>query len=132
MNEITRLSYIDKDLADSMPDFMIGKQEAINTFVKTRVKDFSLINMMKVLFVLRNRGTVGFSEFFEASGIRMKKSFLNYLDLLMEYQLIFKHVIAVTKSGRICEADYMLSDKGIMFLDMFLTKRSIEIEPLRK
>ena len=84
-----RLTYVPLDVAEQFDDFIIQRDEQVLDAIKARTRDYSTLSLLKLLYQIRNN-SMTFSELYAKSKIRMKKSFLNYLDLCLNYQFITK------------------------------------------
>ena len=73
----TRLTYVPIEVADQFDDFIIQRNEQVLDAVKARTRDYSTLSLLKLLYQLRG-SSLTFSELYNKSKIRMKKSFLNY------------------------------------------------------
>jgi len=111
-----RLTYIPIEVADQFEDFIITRGEQVLDAVKARTRDFSTLSLIKLLYQLRC-GPITFSELYMKSKIRMKKSFLNYLHLCVNYNFVTK-----TASGS--NVIYAITDKGRIMLNLFLQKNN--------
>jgi len=79
-----RLTYVPIDVADQFADFIIERNEQVLDAVKARTRDYSTLSLIKLLYQLRGN-PLTFSNLYTKSKIRMKKSFLNYLHLCLNY-----------------------------------------------
>jgi len=52
--------------------------------VKARTRDYSTLSLLKLLYQQRNN-SITFSDLYAKSKIRMKRSYLNYLHLCLDY-----------------------------------------------
>ena len=84
-----RLTYIPIDVADQFTDFIIEREEQVLDAIKARTRDYSTLSLIKLLYQLRGN-PLTFSDLYTKSKIRMKKSFLNYLHLCLNYKFITK------------------------------------------
>lgn len=109
-----RLTYIPVEVADQFDDFIITRDEQVLDAVKARTKDYSTLSLLKLLYQLRG-SPMTFSNLYSKSKIRMKKSYLNYLHLCMDYNFIKKEA-----SGS--NVIYSITDKGRVMLDLFIHK----------
>ena len=109
-----RLTYIPLEVADQFEDFIIKRDEQVLDAVKARARDYSTLSLLKLLYQLRGN-PMTFSDLYRKSKIRMKKSFLNYLHLCMDYNFIRKEA---SGSNMI----YYITDKGRTMLDLFMQK----------
>ena len=90
-----RLTYVPLEVADQFEDFIIKRDEQILDAVKARTKDYSTLSLLKLLYQLRGN-PMTFSELYSKSKIRMKKSFLNYLHLCVDYNFVQKEAVPVS------------------------------------
>ena len=84
-----RLTYVPLEVADQFEDFIIKREEQILDAVKARTRDFSTLSLLKLLYQLKGN-PMTFSNLYSKSKIRMKRSFLNYLHLCVNYNFIEK------------------------------------------
>ncbi len=108
------MTYISVEVADQFSDFIIKRDEQVLDAVKARIRDFSTISILKLLFQLRY-GPMTFSDLYVKSNIRMKRSFLNYLRLCMAYSFVRKEPLGAN-------VVYFITDKGKVMLDLFAQK----------
>ena len=106
-----RLTYVPVEVADQFNDFIIQRDEQVLDAVKARTKDFSTLSLLKLLYQIRTN-SMTFSELYSKSNIRMKRSFLNYLDLCINYDFI-------TKKPMGQNVIYSITEKGIIMLNLF-------------
>ena len=106
-----RLTYVPVEVADQFNDFIIQRDEQVLDAVKARTKDFSTLSLLKLLYQIRTN-SMTFSELYSKSNIRMKRSFLNYLDLCINYDFI-------TKKPMGQNVIYSITEKGITMLNLF-------------
>lgn len=111
-----RLTYIPLEVADQFEDFIIKRDEQVLDAVKARAKDYSTLSLLKLLYQLRG-GPMTFSELYSKSKIRMKKSFLSYLHLCIDYNFVTKEAVGAN-------VIYTITDKGRTMLDLFMQKGS--------
>ena len=111
-----RLTYIPIEVAEQFDDFIIQRDEQILNTVKARTKDFSTLSLLKLLYQVKTR-EMSFSELYSKSNIRMKKSFLNYLHLCMNYNFIEKQAVGPNMI-------YSITEKGETMLELFIQKKS--------
>ena len=111
-----RLTYIPIEVAEQFDDFIIQRDEQILNTVKARTKDFSTLSLLKLLYQVKTR-EMSFSELYSKSNIRMKKSFLNYLHLCMNYNFIEKQAVGPNMI-------YSITEKGETMLELFMHKKS--------
>lgn len=108
------MTYLPVEVADKFSDFIIKRDEQVLDAVKTRARDFSTISILKLLYQLRY-SPMTFSDLYVKSNIRMKRSFLNYVDLCMTYNFIRKEPFGANMV-------YFITDKGRTLLDLFVQK----------
>ena len=106
-----RLTYVPVEVADQFNDFIIQRDEQVLDAVKARTKDFSTLSLLKLLYQIRTN-SMTFSELYSKSNIRMKRSFLNYLDLCINYDFI-------TKKPMGQNVIYSITEKGTTMLNLF-------------
>ncbi|MCV0371993.1 MAG: DUF4364 family protein [Nitrosarchaeum sp.] len=111
-----RLTYIPVEVADQFGDFIIKRDEQVLDAVKARTKDYSTLSLLKLLYQLRG-SPMTFSDLYSKSKIRMKRSFLNYLHLCVDYNFIQKEAIGPN-------VIYSITDKGRLMLSLFMQKNS--------
>ena len=109
-----RLTYIPVEVADQFEDFIIKRDVQILDAVKARTKDYSTLSLLKLLYQLRGN-PMTFSDLYTKSKIRMKKSFLNYLHLCVDYNFIQKEAVG-------SNVIYSITDKGRIMLNLFIHK----------
>ncbi len=110
----TRLTYVPLEVADQFEDFIIERDEEILDAVKARTRDYSTLSLLKLLYQLRGN-PMTFSNLYSKSKIRMKKSFLNYLHLCVDYNFIRKEPVGPNMI-------YSITDKGRIMLNLFMQK----------
>ena len=108
----TRLTYVPIEVADQFDDFIIQRNEQVLDAVKARTRDYSTLSLLKLLYQL-NGSSLTFSDLYNKSKIRMKKSFLNYLHLCLDYEFISKEPIG-------SNVIYSITDKGLVMLNLFM------------
>lgn len=109
-----RLTYVPVDVADQFKDFIVKRDEQILDAVKAKTRDFSTLSLLKLLYQLRER-PMTFSELYVKSKIRMKRSYLNYLHLCVEYHFVKKEPVGANMI-------YSITDKGQTMLNLFIAK----------
>lgn len=109
-----RLTYIPIEVADQFGDFIIKRDEQVLDAVKARTRDYSTLSLLKLLYQLRGN-PMTFSDLYSKSKIRMKRSFLNYLHLCVDYSFIKKESVGPN-------VIYSITDKGRTMLEMFMQK----------
>jgi hypothetical protein len=109
-----RLTYIPIEVADQFEDFIITRDVQVLDAVKARTRDYSTLSLLKLLYQLRGN-PMTFSNLYSKSKIRMKKSFLNYLHLCVNYNFVQKEAVG---SNMI----YSITDKGRTMLNLFIHK----------
>jgi predicted transcriptional regulator len=108
------MTYIPVEVADQFSDFIITRDEQVLDSVKARARDFSTISLLKLLYQVRCN-PMTFSDLYIKSNIRMKKSFLNYLHLCVNYSFVTKMPVGANMV-------YSITDKGRTMLDLFMQK----------
>ena len=108
----SRLTYVPIDVADQFNDFIIKREERVLDAVKARTRDYSTLSLLKLLYQLRNN-SITFSDLYNKSKIRMKKSFLNYLHLCLNYKFITKKPVGPN-------VIYSITENGSTMLDLFM------------
>jgi predicted transcriptional regulator len=109
-----RLTYVPLEVADQFEDFIIKREEQILDAVKARTRDFSTLSLLKLLYQLKGN-PMTFSHLYSKSKIRMKRSFLNYLHLCVDYNFIEKEAVGPN-------VIYTITDKGRVMLNLFIHK----------
>ena len=109
-----RLTYVPLEVADQFEDFIIEREEQVLDAVKARTRDFSTLSLLKLLYQLKGN-PMTFSHLYSKSKIRMKRSFLNYLHLCVDYNFIEKEAIGPN-------VIYTITDKGRVMLNLFMQK----------
>ena len=112
----TRLTYVPLEVADQFEDFIIKRDVQVLDAVKAKTRDYSTLSLLKLLYQLKGN-SMTFSELYSKSKIRMKKSFLNYLHLCVDYRFIEKEAVG---SNMI----YSITDKGRTMLNLFIQKNN--------
>jgi DNA-binding HxlR family transcriptional regulator len=107
-----RLTYVPINVADQFADFIIERNEQVLDAIKARTRDYSTLSLIKLLYQLRGN-PMTFSDLYVKSKIRMKKSFLNYLHLCLNYKFITKKSVGPN-------VIYSITEKGTNMLDMFI------------
>lgn len=97
------------ELAENFP-FFIRKIEKEYIFQK----EFSIITLIKLLYQLSRESRRSYS-LYVVSEIKLKKSYLAYLDLCMKFGFIDK----VLKSKY--NVTYNITEKGRLFLGLFMS-----------
>ena len=110
----TRLTYVPIEVADQFDDFIITRAEQVLDAVKARTRDYSTLSLLKLLYQLRGN-PLTFTNLYSKSKIRMKKSFLNYLRLCVDYNFIKKEPVGPN-------VIYSITDKGRTMLNLFINK----------
>lgn len=111
-----RLTYIPIEVADQFEDFIISRDEQVLDAVKARARDYSTLSLLKLLYQLRG-SPMTFSDLYSKSKIRMKKSFLNYLHLCLDYNFVRKETVGPN-------VIYSITEKGHVMLNLFMQKNS--------
>jgi len=109
-----RLTYVPLEVADQFEDFIIRRDERVLDAVRAKTRDYSTLSLLKLLYQLK--GTpMTFSDLYSKSKIRMKRSFLNYLHLCVNYNFIKKEPVGAN-------VIYTITDKGRIMLNLFINK----------
>ena len=110
---MNQLTYIDTEMLEKMSWLDYKKISSANSLTIIRSNsDFNLLSILKLLYPL-TRHRLYFSRLYYNSGIRMKKSFLNYLNLCIQMGFIKK----IPRNE--LKVYYLLTEKGQTLLDMF-------------
>ena len=112
----TRLTYVPLEVADQFEDFIIKREEQVLDAVKARTRDFSTLSLLKLLYQLKGN-PMTFTNLYSKSKIRMKRSFLNYLHLCVNYNFIEKEAVGPN-------VIYTITDKGRLMLNLFIQKNN--------
>ena len=110
----TRLTYVPLEVADQFEDFIIERGEQVLDAVKARTRDYSTLSLLTLLNQLKSNPRT-FTNLYSTSKIRMKKSFLNYLHLCVDYNFIRKEPVGPNMI-------YSITDKGRTMLNLFIHK----------
>jgi len=110
-----RLTYVPIEVADQFDDFIIQRGEQVLDAVKARTRDYSTLSLLKLLYQLRNN-SITFSDLYAKSKIRMKRSFLNYLHLCLDYKFVTKKPVGPN-------VIYTITENGTTMLDLFMKNR---------
>ena len=109
-----RLTYVPVEVADQFEDFIIKRDVQILDAVKARTRDYSTLSLLKLLYMLRGN-PMTFSDLYSKSKIRMKRSFLNYLHLCVDYNFVQKEAVGPN-------VIYSITEKGRIMLNLFIDK----------
>ena len=109
-----RLTYIPIEVADQFEDFIIKRDEQVLDAIKARTRDYSTLYLLKLLYQLKST-PMTFSDLYSKSKIRMKRSFLNYLHLCVDYNFVKKEPVGPN-------VIYSITDKGRVMLNLFIQK----------
>ena len=109
-----RLTYIPIEVADQFEDFIIKRDEQVLDAIKARAREYSTLSLLKLLYQLKST-PMTFSDLYSKSKIRMKRSFLNYLHLCVDYNFVKKEAIGPN-------VIYSITDKGRVMLNLFIQK----------
>jgi len=109
-----RLTYIPIEVAEQFGDFIIKRDEQVLDAVRARAKDYSTLSLLKLLYQVRG-SPMTFSDLYSKSKIRMKKSFLNYLHLCVDYNFVKREAVGAN-------VIYSITDKGRTMLELFMQK----------
>ena len=111
----TRLTYLPLEVAEQFEDFIIKKDEQVLDAIRAKTKDYSTLSLLKLLYQLRT-SPMTFTDLYSKSKIRMKRSFLNYLHLCVDYNFIRREPIGAN-------VIYTITERGRTMLDLFIKKR---------
>ena len=106
------MTYVPIEVAEQFDDFIIQRDEQVLDAVKARTRDYSTLSLLKLLYQIRNN-SMTFSDLYAKSKIRMKKSFLNYLRLCLDYKFITKKPVG-------SNVLYSITENGTTMLDLFM------------
>ncbi|MBM3911234.1 MAG: hypothetical protein FJ356_06255, partial [Thaumarchaeota archaeon] len=95
-------------------DFIIKRDEQVLDAIKARARDYSTLSLLKLLYQVRST-PMTFSDLYSKSKIRMKRSFLNYLHLCVDYNFVKKEAVGPN-------VIYSITDKGRVMLNLFIQK----------
>ena len=109
-----RLTYVPIEVADQFEDFIIKRDEQVLDAIKARTRDYSTLSLLKLLYQLKST-PMTFSDLYSKSKIRMKRSFLNYLHLCVNYNFVKKEPVGPN-------VIYSITDKGRVMLNLFIQK----------
>lgn len=112
----SKSTYLPIEVAEQLEDFIISVDNYMHDAVKARTRDYNALSIIKLLYPLRGP-PLSFSVLYIESKIKMKRSFLNYLNLCLSYNFVTKERVAANMM-------YSLTDKGRTILDLFLHKRN--------
>lgn len=104
-------STIQNDLMKAFPYFIKESQNVTSNSSRVWTKDFSVITILKLLSPV-NHCDMTMSELYRASNIAMKRSYLNYLRMCVNFELL-------TKESRHSYSYYHITEKGKIFLELF-------------
>ncbi len=111
-----RLTYVPIEVAEQFDDFIIYRDEEVLDAVKARTRDFSTLSLLKLLYQVKSN-PMTFSDLYTKSKIRMKRSFLNYIDLCLKYNFLKKEAVGPN-------VIYSITDNGAIMLNLFMQKKS--------
>ncbi len=110
-----RLTYLPLEVAEQFEDFIIKKDGQVLDAIRAKTKDYSTLSLLKLLYQLRT-SPMTFTDLYSKSKIRMKRSFLNYLHLCVDYNFIRREAIGAN-------VIYTITERGYTMLDLFIKKR---------
>ena len=118
-----RLTYVPNEIIEAIPSMMVERKNTplTDNILKIKTHQFDILAILKLLYAVKNE-PLGFSRLYEKSQIRMKKSFLNYLDLVLSRGFIIK--TQLEKEQYMPEnprqrVSYHLTDNGKNLLKLF-------------
>lgn len=106
-----RLTYVPLQVAEDHPNLIIERHEEVNGAVKARVNDYSILTIIKILYPLLEHPKT-FFNLYRDSKIRFKQSYLNYLHLCLDNNLLTKETVDIN-------VIYTIADKGRTFLELW-------------
>jgi len=109
------LTYVPIDVADQFSDFIIKRVELVLDAVKARTRDYSTLSFLNLIYHFRIN-SITFSDLYNKSKIRMKKSFLNYLHLCLDYHFVTKKPVGPN-------VIYTITENGTTMLNLFMKNR---------
>ena len=77
--------------------------------------NFNVINILKIISTISENTLICFSALHVKSRLKFKRSFLNYLNFLLDLRFVKKS----KRKGMGSPVYYSLTKKGILFLEMF-------------
>jgi len=102
---------IQNDIMQAFPYFIKESQEISITSSRIRIRQFSVITIIKLLSAL-NHYDMSMSELYRMSNIIMKRSYLNYLKMCVNFGFM-------EKQNRGQYSYYHITEKGKTLLDLF-------------
>ena len=113
---MTRYTYLPKIFKSKYPWIKFSRVDSTEFYDKGIVKsNFNVITILKILNAILENHKIGFVKLYTKSRIKFKKSFLNYLNFLLQLKMINK----TTQKGKGNPVNYSLTQKGITFLEIF-------------
>ncbi len=109
-----RLTHVPIGLADRVPSFIASRDSEIANTVLVRTHNCSTLSIIKVLYAVRN-DPLTFNEFRRRSEIRLKRSFMAYVDICICHGFIAKSVYGSSTT-------YTITPKGKSVLELFVQK----------
>ena len=111
-----RNPYVDSQMLEQMPWIRGKRIKTVNNLTLVKLEsNLSMVSELKLLHAL-SREQLTFMNLYYRSGIRMKRSFLDYLNFCVELGFIKK--LKRTANNQ----HYMITQKGHELLDMFYVK----------
>ena len=110
----TKLTYVPLEVAEQFGDFIIKQDGEVPGAIRARTRGYNMLSLLKLLYQIR-KSPLTFSDLYLNSNIRMKKSFLNYLRLCLDYNFVEKE-----DTGH--NGAYYITPKGTTMLDLFMAK----------
>ena len=108
------LTYVPVDVADQFHDFIVRRDEQVLDAVKAKTRNYSTLSLLKLLYQLRGP-PLTYTDLYTKSSIRQKRSFMNYLNLCVEYKFVKKESVDIY-------VFYSLTEKGRIMLNLFMEK----------
>ncbi len=115
-----RLSFINPETMKKYPQFTIevfSSPFKDGSSLKFRAKDYSVITLIKLLDSLKRSEVLSFSALYTESKIRMKRSFMNYLNFCRSSEFVSR--TEKQERGSKAWVYYSLTPKGEVFLSLF-------------
>lgn len=122
-----RLTYLDKELVEKLPSFVVEEIDTTQQFVIGRLKKYPILSIIKLLYPLTINEMLSFTNLFTSSGIRLRASFCDYLNFCKEYNFVNRTEIKKYKAKGHTYVEYRITDRGRFFLNLFLEKQEVQI-----
>ena len=98
---MTRQKYIKNDFIKRFPYLILDSKKGDSKYSIVKTLNVSLVNILKILHVLRDRNVARYTDLLDESEIKMKATFLMYMHFCVDCNLIIKQndVYKITKKG---------------------------------